>query len=208
MSRYEWKFSTGGDQKKKKKKPIKQNTHVHTIKKINNQEFTFSFIGEASPAASTSNVTTTATPGNTTTPRPNPYANKTVCYIYVGCFDNFPPFDNANLDLPRSPEEVGTAFLLYTRRNWNTSQHLNYTSLTSITNSFYKSTAKTKFIIHGFSNTIKSVWLYDMKNAFLKKVGIPLINWSEDFVLSVKNGCIGNVSASCQVILNPSSCSF
>lgn len=118
---------------------------------------------------------TPPTPGNTTTPKPNPYANKTICYAYVGCFDNFPPFDNANLDLPRSPEEIGTEFVLYTRRNWNSSHHLNYTSLTSIRNSFYKSTAKTKFIIHGFTNTIKSTWLHKMKDAFLKRVGIFLL---------------------------------
>lgn len=117
---------------------------------------------------------------NITTEKPNPYANKTICYAYVGCFDNFPPFDNANLDLPRSPEEIGTEFLLYTRRNWNNSQHLNYSSLTSITNSFYKSSLKTKIIIHGFTNSIKSTWLYAMKNALLTKVS----NISLKFLLS------------------------
>ena len=106
---------------------------------------------------------------NATTPKPIQY--NTICYAYVGCFDNYPPFDNADLDLPRSPEAIGTEFLLYTRRSWNTSQHLNYSSLVSITNSLYKPSLKTKVIIHGFTNSIKSTWLYEMKDAFLKKVG-------------------------------------
>ncbi|XP_061175612.1 uncharacterized protein LOC133184539 [Saccostrea echinata] len=114
-------------------------------------------------------MTTTPTSLNSTTHRPNPYANKTRCFPYVGCFDNFPPFDNTDLDLPRSPEQIGTEFLLFTRRNWNNSQHLNYTSLSSVTNSFYKGILKTKIIIHGFTNSIKTKWLYVMKDALLKK---------------------------------------
>jgi hypothetical protein len=114
--------------------------------------------------------TTILTPGNTTTPKPKPNANSTVCYKYVGCFDNFPPFDNAGLDLPQPPEEIGTEFVLYTRRNWNTSKHLNYTSLTSVRSSFYNSSAETKFIVHGFTSSIKTMWLHEMKNALLQKV--------------------------------------
>ncbi|XP_062601983.1 uncharacterized protein LOC134263629 [Saccostrea cucullata] len=124
-------------------------------------------------------VTTTPTSLNLTTHKPNPYANKTECFPYVGCFDNFPPFDNTDLDLPRSPQQIGTEFLLFTRRNWNTSQHLNYTSLSSVTNSFYKGILKTKIIIHGFTNSIKTKWLYDMKDALLKKgdFNVIIVAW-------------------------------
>ncbi|XP_052686465.1 pancreatic lipase-related protein 2-like [Crassostrea angulata] len=138
--------------------------------------------------------TSSPTAVNITTEKPNPYANKTICYAYVGCFDNFPPFDNANLDLPLSPEAIGTEFLLYTRRNWNNSQHLNYSSLTSITNSFYKSSLKTKIIIHGFTNSIKSTWLYGMKNALLTKddFNVIIVAWGKGATAPNYNQAVSN----------------
>ena len=36
---------------------------------------------------------------------------------YVGCFDNYPPFDNTGGVLPNPPEKVGTVLLLYTPDN-------------------------------------------------------------------------------------------
>jgi hypothetical protein len=73
-------------------------------------------------------VTTTRTNG-TTTPAPNVYQNKTKCYPFVGCFDNFAPFDNAALDLPQSPEQVGTKMQLFTRINRQQGQFVNFTDM-------------------------------------------------------------------------------
>ncbi|KAK3612585.1 hypothetical protein CHS0354_042087 [Potamilus streckersoni] len=128
------------------------------------------------------NSTWTSKPSTTTgstTTTVNPMINKTVCYNIVGCFDNYPPFDNADYDLPMSPEEVGTQFLLFTRRNlaMNETQFISYTDISNITNSYFDATKKTKFIIHGFSNSITTEWIYEMKDELLKTVR----TWQEIF---------------------------
>lgn len=43
--------------------------------------------------------------------------NTSICYKYVGCFDNYPPFDNSGGVLPSPPERVGTKIILYTNKN-------------------------------------------------------------------------------------------
>ena len=40
-----------------------------------------------------------------------------VCYPNVGCFDNQPPFDNANGLVPQEPAFIDTHFLLFTKTN-------------------------------------------------------------------------------------------
>ncbi|XP_078317695.1 pancreatic lipase-related protein 2-like [Crassostrea virginica] len=148
--------------------------------------------GDTNTSTTHSHVTSSPKPVNATTPKPIQY--KTICYAYVGCFDNYPPFDNAALDLPRSPDEIGTEFLLYTRRSWNTSQHLNYSSLASVTNSLYKPSLKTKVIIHGFTNSIKSTWLYEMKDAFLKKddFNVIIVAWGRGATAPNYNQAVSN----------------
>lgn len=100
----------------------------------------------------------------------NPRAYKAVCYDYVGCFNNLPPFDNAHLNLPQSPNQIDTQFLLFTRRNPHNPDYLNYIFPTSIIYSNYQKTSATKIIIHGFSNSMITPWIHAMKDAFLKKV--------------------------------------
>lgn len=118
--------------------------------------------------------TTTLIDTNGTTIRMN--LTRTKCFPFVGCFDNLPPFDNAALDLPRSPKEVGTQMQLFTRKNPKTElQHgyfLDFMDLDTINNSPFNHTRKTKFIIHGFTNSIKTPWIYEMKDELLKLVSI------------------------------------
>lgn len=49
----------------------------------------------------------------------NLYVNKIICYVYVGCFDNFLLFDNVNFDFFCLFEVIGIEFLFFMRRNWN-----------------------------------------------------------------------------------------
>ena len=100
----------------------------------------------------------------------------TVCYDTVGCFYNYPPFDIANEALPESPEKVGTTFLLYTSADTasNGTYVIDHVNETLLDESRYNPSLPTKFIIHGFSNTIKSKWLYVMKDELLKKVTFKL----------------------------------
>ncbi|XP_041358259.1 pancreatic lipase-related protein 2-like [Gigantopelta aegis] len=131
----------------------------------------------------TSKATVTVTTASPTTfkPTPNPRVNKTVCYDYIGCFDNFPPFDNANLDLPKSPEYIGTRFLLFTRLNRNNSdfQLLNYTIEDSVSSSHFNPKVPTKFILHGFSQNGTTSWVLGIKDEFLKSwdMNIVVVDW-------------------------------
>ncbi|XP_063431169.1 inactive pancreatic lipase-related protein 1-like isoform X1 [Mytilus trossulus] len=131
--------------------------------------------------ASSNNVKTTPSYEQSTeivtTPKIN--ENKTKCYPFVGCFDNFPPFDNAQLDLPKSPQEVGTQMQIFTNSNPNHGYFLNFTDLGTITKSPFKAGLKIKFIIHGFSNTIKTPWIYEMKDELLKleNMNVVVVTW-------------------------------
>lgn len=51
-----------------------------------------------------------------TSPAPSiptaPAASKQVCFQHVGCYNNAPPFDNANLRLPKSPTDIGKSCVM------------------------------------------------------------------------------------------------
>jgi pancreatic triacylglycerol lipase len=97
--------------------------------------------------------------------------NETRCYGEIGClnitrdwyhlihrpFNVFP--------LPRNV--INTKFILYTEDNPNEGQILNAEDKESITNSNFKSSRQTKFIIHGFIDTPLSNWVSEMKNELL-----------------------------------------
>lgn len=147
---------------------------IKTLKQYYSMKLVFSVLSLTTVLEARSNTDkTTQSYGHSTeiitTPRIN--ENKTKCYPFVGCFDNFPPFDNAQLDLPKSPQEVGTQMQIFTNSNPNHGYFLNFTDLGTITKSPFKAGLKIKFIIHGFSNTIKTPWIYEMKDELLKLVG-------------------------------------
>ncbi|GFS19016.1 pancreatic triacylglycerol lipase-like [Elysia marginata] len=97
---------------------------------------------------------------------------KEVCYPVVGCFNNDPPFNNADDELPSNPVEVGTKFHLYTREKMYVPTSLMYTQPVSITKSNFRSDRPTKVIIHGLNNNEKSQWMIDMRIELLKHVNI------------------------------------
>ncbi|XP_060587855.1 inactive pancreatic lipase-related protein 1-like [Ruditapes philippinarum] len=121
---------------------------------------------------------------------------KQVCYEHVGCFSNAPPFDNADLVLPKSPSDVGTQFLLFTREgpSGNVTNNITYTNTTDLENSYFSTSRPTKFIIHGFSNNIKTEWIYVMKDELLKKedCNVMIVVWGPgakfpDYLAAVAN---------------------
>ncbi|XP_060081627.1 pancreatic lipase-related protein 2-like [Ylistrum balloti] len=128
--------------------------------------------------ATTSNSTTPVVTNAATTHAPS-NANKTVCYPFVGCFDNYAPFDNANLDLPRSPDAIGTVMLLFTPEGGSQPEVLDYTNVNTVLNSHYNHDRKTKFIIHGFTNNINTTWMYQMKDELLKvePMNVVVVAW-------------------------------
>jgi predicted alpha/beta-fold hydrolase len=92
-----------------------------------------------------------------------------VCYNHIGCFSNQSPFDNARGSLPDSPEKIQITFSLYTTQNKETAQFLEPYNSSTITSSYFAASRPTVFITHGFTDTTKSGWAQQMKNALLQK---------------------------------------
>lgn len=104
-----------------------------------------------------------------------------VCYSVVGCFNNDPPFDNADDELPSNPIKVGTKFHLYTRERADIATSLVYTQPISITQSYFSSDRPTKVIVHGLNNDETSEWIIDMRKAFLKQgdYNVIAVHWAK-----------------------------
>ncbi|XP_056013685.1 inactive pancreatic lipase-related protein 1-like [Ostrea edulis] len=105
---------------------------------------------------------------------------KKVCFKNIGCFSNAKPFNNAKGTLPDSPDKIQTTFRLYTRQNKGTAQILKPYDSSSITNSKFEVSRPTIFITHGFTDTAKSGWPLQMKDALLQKADMNVItvDWS------------------------------
>lgn len=104
---------------------------------------------------------------------------RTVCYPDVGCFDDSPPFNNAKGSLPRSPQYLNVGLRLFTRLNPTSYQLLSYVNSSVTAASNFKSTRKTKFVIHGFINTGDEPWVNELKDALLKKgdFNVITVDW-------------------------------
>ncbi|XP_062958753.1 pancreatic triacylglycerol lipase-like [Cynocephalus volans] len=109
-------------------------------------------------------------------------AGKEVCYDRLGCFSNEEPWAGTAQRpltvLPDSPEDVNTRFLLYTNENPDSYQKLAADSST-ISSSNFKTSRKTRFIIHGFIDTGEESWLANMcKNMLqVESVNCICVDW-------------------------------
>ncbi|XP_046550826.1 pancreatic lipase-related protein 3-like [Haliotis rubra] len=145
-----------------------------------------------SPKTTVSTHTTTPT----TTTTPDPRTNTTVCYPRVGCFDNIPPFNIANLALPVAPEVIGTGFWLYTRGSSGNGGHekLNYTDQDSVTRSRFDHAKLTKIIIHGYKRGGNSSWVQNCKDALLRKgdMNVIIVDWRRGAVAGDYDQAVAN----------------
>ncbi|XP_035827279.1 inactive pancreatic lipase-related protein 1-like [Aplysia californica] len=99
-----------------------------------------------------------------------PIPDRKVCYTDLGCFENKAPFDNAQGRVPKSPEQIGTVFRLFTRLNRTDGQDLLYNDSTSFASSDFNSSNPTKFIVHGFGGRLSNKWMVAIKDALLDTV--------------------------------------
>lgn len=94
-----------------------------------------------------------------------------VCYDEIGCFSNESPFYDPPLRpvswLPESREEVGTQFLLNTRRNPSVPDVLSTSDITTVTGSNFHPSRKTIFVCHGYTESGDVGWMQDMVTALL-----------------------------------------
>jgi hypothetical protein len=103
----------------------------------------------------------------------------TVCYDGYGCFYNTYPFWDLLTRplalLPQTPFHIATKFVLFTRQNSNSG-----VTITSKEPGLYFGANKmTRFIVHGFLDTIDKKWVIDMKNALLRveDSNVILVDW-------------------------------
>ncbi|KAM5132685.1 pancreatic triacylglycerol lipase-like [Mantella aurantiaca] len=106
-----------------------------------------------------------------------------VCFSRIGCFtDNVPwagTLERAIAYLPWSPEKINPRFLLYTKSNNNNFQEISAINPSSISASNFRTTRKTRFIIHGFIDKGEESWLSNMCKTMLQveDVNCICVDW-------------------------------
>ncbi|XP_075071209.1 pancreatic triacylglycerol lipase-like [Mixophyes fleayi] len=106
-----------------------------------------------------------------------------VCFARIGCFtDNHPwagTLERPISHLPWTPEKINTRFLLYTTANPNNFQEVNAANPSTISTSNFRTSRKTRFIIHGFIDKGEESWLIDMCKAMLavEDVNCFTVDW-------------------------------
>ncbi|XP_058400367.1 pancreatic triacylglycerol lipase-like [Diceros bicornis minor] len=112
-----------------------------------------------------------------------PLKRSEVCFERLGCFSDESPWGGTLQrpfkTLPWSPEEVNTRFLLYTNENPNNFQEITADAST-IKSSNFKTSRKTRFIIHGFRDSGEESWPSDICQNLLKveSVNCICVDWS------------------------------
>ncbi|XP_075468113.1 pancreatic triacylglycerol lipase-like [Ascaphus truei] len=107
-----------------------------------------------------------------------------VCYSRIGCFsDNVPwagTVERPIAQLPWSPEKINTRFLMYTKDNPNNFQEISALNPSTISASNFRTSRKSRFIIHGFIDKGEESWLIDMCKRMLQveDVNCFCIDWS------------------------------
>ncbi|XP_037693500.1 pancreatic lipase-related protein 2-like [Choloepus didactylus] len=80
---------------------------------------------------------------------------------------------------PSTPKDINTRFLLYTNENADTYQLVTATDLPTIEASNFRRDRKTRFIIHGFTDTGEDSWLSGMCKKMFKveEVNCICVDW-------------------------------
>ncbi|XP_071500993.1 pancreatic lipase-related protein 2-like [Diadema antillarum] len=100
-----------------------------------------------------------------------------ICYDDVGCFNNDTcyPFGFP----PKTPEEIGTRFYLYTRSNKNDPQEISRKDVAGLRASFFDARRRTKFVVHGYTSDSFSSWEKAKRDALLQveNVNVISVDW-------------------------------
>ncbi|XP_069098311.1 pancreatic triacylglycerol lipase-like [Pleurodeles waltl] len=106
-----------------------------------------------------------------------------ICYDRLGCFSDESPWSGTAErpigGLPWSPEKINTRFLLYTKENQNSFQEISAKDAASLLSSNFKTSRKTRFIIHGFLEKGEESWLSNMCKRMLQveNVNCICVDW-------------------------------
>uniref|UniRef100_A0A8C5QJ46 Triacylglycerol lipase n=1 Tax=Leptobrachium leishanense TaxID=445787 RepID=A0A8C5QJ46_9ANUR len=107
-----------------------------------------------------------------------------VCYNRIGCFADTSPWsgtiDRPIAKLPWSPETINTRFLLFTRSNQNSFQVISAINPSTISSSNFRTSRRTRFVIHGFTDSGEASWLSNIcRRLFtIEDVNCIAVDWS------------------------------
>eukprot|EP00057_Strongylocentrotus_purpuratus_P035021 XP_797449.2 PREDICTED: pancreatic lipase-related protein 2 isoform X2 [Strongylocentrotus purpuratus] len=108
-----------------------------------------------------------------------------VCYGDLECFDNSASCHSLRFP-PDSPAAVNTRFFLYTRSNQAQDDYrlLDRTDDEKIRSSLFDGQLQTKFIIHGYTDTIFSDYFQAIKDSLLNKenMNVIMVDWNDGAV--------------------------
>ena len=76
-----------------------------------------------------------------------------VCYVPYGCFNSDPPFQRSFVKLPKSPQVVGTKFMLYTQAQSANPDIITDGDPASVRTSTFDGKKSTFFVVHGYLGT-------------------------------------------------------
>ncbi|XP_042674679.1 pancreatic triacylglycerol lipase-like [Centrocercus urophasianus] len=108
-----------------------------------------------------------------------------VCYDRVGCFTNDRPWSGTAQRpiyvLPWSPDKIGTQFFLHTRENGNKHQEISAVNSATIRRSNFKTSRKTRFVVHGFTDEGEEGWTSDLCQRMLtvEDVNCIAVSWKK-----------------------------
>ncbi|KAE8589461.1 hypothetical protein XENTR_v10017568 [Xenopus tropicalis] len=107
-----------------------------------------------------------------------------VCYDRIGCFADTSPYagtvQRPITKLPWAPEKINVQFMLYTRSNQNSYQTVSAITPSTISSSNFRTSRKTRFVIHGFISSGTNSWVTNMCKKLLgiEDVNCIAVDWS------------------------------
>ncbi|XP_052534044.1 pancreatic triacylglycerol lipase-like [Tympanuchus pallidicinctus] len=108
-----------------------------------------------------------------------------VCYDRVGCFTDDRPWSGTTQRpiyvLPWSPDKIGTQFFLHTIENGNKYQEISAVNSATIGSSNFKTSRKTRFVVHGFTDEGEEGWTSDLCQRMLtvEDVNCIAVSWKK-----------------------------
>ncbi|XP_053310914.1 pancreatic lipase-related protein 2-like [Spea bombifrons] len=105
------------------------------------------------------------------------------CYGNLGCFPVGEPWSGTIQRpfpaTPWPPKKIGTRFFLFTQENLDQHQVISAYNTTSIVTSFFKTTRKTCFIIHGMADKAEDNWVPTLCRAilYIEDINCIAVDW-------------------------------
>lgn len=104
-----------------------------------------------------------------------------VCYVPYGCFNSDPPFQRSFVKLPKSPQVVGTKFMLYTQAQSANPDIITDGDPASVRTSTFDGKKSTFFVVHGYLEQSTVFYIPSMVDKLLKRedANVFVVSWEQ-----------------------------